>query len=63
MTEDRATREPARHGGSGLDIGRDRGSPVSNYEPPFAFAGAFIKFGDDHALDGDGVGRARLTSE
>jgi hypothetical protein len=28
---------------TGLDIGRDRGSPVSHYEAPFEFTGGLIK--------------------
>jgi arylsulfatase A-like enzyme len=52
---------------SGLDIGRDRGSPVSHYEAPFAFTGKLIRvtvtMDDDHMLDGDGVGRAQTERE
>jgi hypothetical protein len=52
---------------SGLDIGRDRGSPVSHYEAPFAFTAELIKvtfsMDDDQQLDGDGVGRAVLGAE
>ncbi|MDR3531641.1 MAG: arylsulfatase [Rhodopila sp.] len=52
---------------SGLDIGRDRGSPVSHYDAPFAFTGKLIKvvvtMDDDQTLDGDGVGRARMSGE
>jgi arylsulfatase len=52
---------------TGLDIGRDRGSPVSHYTAPFAFTGRLIKvtvtMDDDQALDGDGVGRAQLARE
>jgi arylsulfatase A-like enzyme len=52
---------------SGLDIGRDRGSPVSDYEAPFAFTGELIKvtfnMDDDQELDGDGVGQAVLARE
>jgi arylsulfatase len=52
---------------SGLDIGRDRGSPVSHYDAPFEFTGKLIKvvvtMDDDQVLDGDGVGRARLSAE
>jgi arylsulfatase len=44
---------------SGLDIGRNRGSPVSNYQSPFTFTGQLIKvtvtMDDDQVLDGDGV--------
>src|SRR5262249_47941476 len=52
---------------TGLDIGRDRGSPVSHYESPFAFTGTLIKvtvtMDDDQMLDGDGIGRAQLARE
>jgi arylsulfatase len=52
---------------TGLDIGRDRGSPVSHYESPFEFTGTLIKvtvtMDDDQTLDGDGVGRAQLARE
>ncbi len=49
---------------SGLDIGRDRGSPVSHYAAPFAFTGKLSKvtvtIGDDQALDGEAAGRAEM---
>jgi arylsulfatase A-like enzyme len=52
---------------TGLDIGRDRGSPVSHYQAPFEFTGKLIKvtvtMDDDQALDGDGVGRAQMARE
>ena len=52
---------------SGLDIGRDRGSPVSDYASPFAFTGKLVKVSvtmdDDQALDGDGVGRAQMAHD
>jgi arylsulfatase len=52
---------------TGLDIGRDRGSPVSYYESPFEFTGKLIKvtvtMDDDQMLDGDGVGRAQMARE
>jgi arylsulfatase A-like enzyme len=52
---------------TGLDIGRDRGSPVSHYESPFAFTGTLLKvtvtMDDDQMLDGDGVGRAQMARE
>jgi arylsulfatase len=52
---------------SGLDIGRDRGSPVSHYAAPFEFTGKLIKvvvnMDDDQTLDGEGVGQARMSSE
>ncbi|MDX2204963.1 MAG: arylsulfatase [Hyphomicrobiaceae bacterium] len=49
---------------SGLDIGLDRGSPVSQYAAPFAFTGRLRKvtvtIGDDQALDGEAAGRAEM---
>jgi len=52
---------------TGLDIGRDRGSPVSDYAGPFAFTGKLVKvtvtMDDDQALDADGVGRARMAHD
>jgi arylsulfatase len=52
---------------TGLDIGRDRGSPVSHYASPFAFTGKLIKvtvtMDDDQILDGDGVGHAELARD
>jgi arylsulfatase len=52
---------------TGLDIGRDRGSPVSHYQSPFEFTGRLIKvtvtMDDDQVLDGEGVGRAQLARE
>ena len=52
---------------TGLDIGRDRGSPVSHYQAPFGFTGKLIKvivtMDEDQMLDGDGVGRAQLARE
>ncbi len=52
---------------SGLDIGRDRGSPVSHYDAPFAFTGRLVKvtvtMDDDQMLDGDGIGHAQLARE
>jgi arylsulfatase len=52
---------------TGLDIGRDRGSPVSHYQAPFPFTGKLIKvtvsMDDDQVLDGDGVGRAQIARE
>ena len=55
---------------SGLDIGRDRGSPVSHYEAPFTFTGKLRKvtvtLDDDQALDAkaaaDGGAGARMTA-
>jgi arylsulfatase A-like enzyme len=50
---------------NGLDIGRDRGSPVSHYGSPFTFTGKLLKvtvtMDDDQVLDGDGVGHAQLA--
>jgi arylsulfatase A-like enzyme len=52
---------------SGLDIGRDRSSPVSHYEAPFAFTGKLRKvtmtMDDDQALDAGAAAKAALASE
>jgi arylsulfatase len=52
---------------SGLDIGRDRGSPVSHYEAPFEFSGKLLRVEvtmyDDQDLDGDGVGDAEMARQ
>ena len=52
---------------SGLDIGRDRGSPVSHYAAPFEFTGKLLKvtvaMHDDQALDGEGVGKAQMARQ
>jgi len=52
---------------SGLDIGRDRGSPVSHYEAPFAFTGTLVRvtvtMDDDQRLDDDGVGRSQMARQ
>ena len=52
---------------SGLDIGLDRGSPVSHYAAPFAFTGTLKKvtvtIGNDQALDGDAAGRAEMARQ
>jgi arylsulfatase len=52
---------------SGLDIGRDRGSPVSHYEAPFAFTGKLRKvtftLDDDQALDAKAAAEAALARE
>jgi arylsulfatase len=49
---------------SGLDIGRDRGSPVSHYAAPFAFTGRLLKvvvvMDNDQKLDGTSVGNAQM---
>jgi arylsulfatase A-like enzyme len=52
---------------SGLDIGRDRGSPVSHYEAPFEFTGRLlrvtVRMEDDQRLDGAGVGHAQMARQ
>jgi hypothetical protein len=52
---------------SGLDIGRDRGSPVSHYDAPFEFTGQLLRvtvaMHDDQKLDGDDVGDAELARQ
>ena len=52
---------------SGLDIGRDRASPVSHYEAPFAFTGRLLRvtvtMHDDQKLDGDGIGAAEMARQ
>jgi len=52
---------------SGLDIGLDRGSPVSDYQAPFAFTGVLRKvtvvMDDDQRLDGEGAGRAEMARQ
>ena len=52
---------------SGLDIGRDRGSPVSHYEAPFEFSGRLSKvtvtMRDDQKLDGEAVGNAQMARQ
>lgn len=52
---------------SGLDIGRDRSSPVSHYEAPFAFTGKLRKvtvlMDDDQALDPVAAATAALARE
>jgi arylsulfatase A-like enzyme len=49
---------------SGLDIGLDRGSPVSTYEAPFTFTGELrkvtITMNPDRVLDGDAVGASEM---
>ena len=52
---------------SGLDIGRDRSSPVSHYEVPFAFTGKLRKvtvlMDDDQVLDVEQAAAAVLARE
>ena len=52
---------------SGLDIGRDRGSPVSHYDAPFEFTGKLLRvtvaMQNDQKLDGDGVGNAEMARQ
>jgi len=51
---------------SGLDIGRDRSSPVSHYEAPFdhrALLRVTVDMHDDQKLDGEGVGNAEMARQ
>lgn len=52
---------------SGLDIGRDRGSPVSHYEAPFEFEGRLLRvtvtMHNDQKLDGEAVGNAQMARQ
>jgi len=52
---------------SGLDIGLDRGSPVSHYAAPFAFTGRVRRVTvtlDDHGgPDGEAVGQAEMARQ
>jgi len=52
---------------SGLDIGRDRSSPVSDYDAPFEFTGRLLRvtvaMHNDQKLDGDGVGAAEMARQ
>jgi arylsulfatase A-like enzyme len=52
---------------SGLDIGRDRGSPVSHYDAPFEFTGRLLRvtvaMHNDQKLDGEGVGNAEIARQ
>ena len=52
---------------SGLDIGLDRGSPVSHYASPFVFTGTLRKvvvdMDDDQDVDHDGAGQVVLARE
>lgn len=52
---------------SGLDIGRDRGSPVSHYDAPFAFTGQLryvtVDLKPQQPLDGEAIGRAEMARQ
>ncbi len=52
---------------SGLDIGRDRSSPVADYSAPFAFTGQIkrveVTMDPDQILDGDGIGQAEMARQ
>jgi arylsulfatase len=52
---------------SGLDIGRDRGSPVSHYAAPFEFEGRLLRvtvtMHNDQTLDGEAVGNAQMARQ
>ncbi|MEN9627916.1 MAG: hypothetical protein RJA10_1143 [Pseudomonadota bacterium] len=52
---------------SGLDIGRDRGSPVSHYAAPFDFTGRLrqvtVTLAPPQALDGDALGQAEMARQ
>ena len=52
---------------SGLDIGRDRGSPVSTYASPFVFTGLLRKvtvtMNPDQVLDGEAAGQAEMARQ
>ena len=52
---------------SGLDVGRDRSDPVSDYEAPFAFTGRIRRvtfdLDDDQDLDAEAVGRAESARD
>ena len=52
---------------SGLDIGCDRGSPVSHYAAPFTFGGSLrkvvITMNPDQALDSDAVARSEMARQ
>ncbi|HEY1752090.1 MAG TPA: arylsulfatase [Caulobacteraceae bacterium] len=52
---------------SGLDIGRDRGSAVADYEAPFAFTGRLEKvtvtMDAEQALDGEAIGAAEMARQ
>jgi arylsulfatase A-like enzyme len=52
---------------SGLDIGRDRGSPVSHYEAPFGFTGHLLRVSvtmeNSRDFDADIVGKAEMARQ
>jgi len=52
---------------SGLDIGRDRGSPVSHYAEPFTFTGRLLRVEvamfTDQELDGEGIANAEMARQ
>jgi arylsulfatase len=52
---------------TGLDIGRDRGSPVADYAAPFSFTGVLKKvtvtMDPDQTLDGAAVGEAEMARQ
>ncbi|MFI4933362.1 MAG: arylsulfatase [Caulobacterales bacterium] len=52
---------------SGLDIGRDRGSPVADYEAPFSFTGRLTKvtvtMDAQQPLDGEAIGQAEMARQ
>lgn len=52
---------------SGLDIGRDRGSPVSHYAAPFEFSGVLrkvtVSLEAAQDIDGDALGRAEMARQ
>ncbi len=52
---------------SGLDIGRDRGSPVSHYAAPFAFTGQLrcvtVDLQLQQPLDGEAIGQAEMARQ
>ena len=52
---------------SGLDIGRDRGSPVADYAAPFAFTGHLRKvtvmMDTDQVVDAQSVGEAEMARQ
>jgi arylsulfatase len=52
---------------SGLDIGRDRGSPVADYAAPFEFTGVLKKvtvtMDTDQRLDGKTIGEAEMARQ